>query len=192
MKTQIQMAGELPKVIEPGQQLVLGALGCVVTVVALYGADVLTTGSGDREAELFDIEPDGTMTLAQARECQLACDWDSSWPHGDFFACEDDEELEHTSPEQAVVARFQHKPWGLEMNTWVELVCPLEIRAYQRASAWEPAAFADPNAKEARVCFAVATKRYDATEVLRILCVRSGAHDDGHFVQDAAPNNVSI
>lgn len=170
VKSEIQKAGELPNIIEPGMQLVLGDLGCVVTVVALHGELVVTSGSGEREAAVFNIEPDGTMTLAQARECQLACDWDCSWHRADFYACADeDEELAHTSPEQALVARFTRKPWRLDLAAWVELVCPLEIKAYECASSSAGLYAAGLTWDEARICFAVATRQYDAETVLNIL-----------------------
>jgi hypothetical protein len=135
----IQRAGAAPRLIEPGMRLILGDLGCVVTVVCVDNGVVHTAGAHLKHATPCGIGADGSMPLDRALACELATDWVSAWESADYYACADPDDLEFACPLAAIADFFNRETSWVDHDGWIERECPLEVTAYARAcvsDAW--------------------------------------------------------
>ena len=125
-----QKAGELPRAIDIGMELVLGALGTVIRVVDVDDDDttVWVEGAGRQERRIFSIAADGSLPYRHALQLELAVDWDSGWQTADCYGCGGDSAGARAETPEDAVWGFLQRQVGCAS---IEQLCPVLVRAYR-------------------------------------------------------------
>ena len=178
-----QCAGERPRRIGPGMQLLLREFGSVVKVVAVEPHAVKISGAGCVEAAIYGIASDGTLPTARALELELAADWAPAWETATYYDCGEPRQLRHRSPEAAVRAWVMERLVGgcLVSRPDIAGLCPLEVTAFKRdemSSAWlaDEAQCAVENFEEsyaAEFCHSDHTRPFDGCRQTLLARVRA-------------------